>query len=154
MFIWIVSSNITLQQLQQELIFQVIQHHSQREIAMYTVDKIHEGHMIRLSELMAERQCLKNNTFGHSSDMLAQLLKENEHEATLLNREVILWKEGIEKRCEEDEEKFCYASGASVGDYLKVTVLPIPSTGTVNKFEVHSNVWLKSTDKFEVLSEV
>ena len=83
---------------------------------------------------MMERQCLKNNTFGHLPEKLTQLLKENDHEATLLNREVILWKEGIEKRCEEDEEKFCDASGASVGDYLKVTVLPIPSTGTVNKF--------------------
>ena len=83
---------------------------------------------------MAERQCLKNNTFGHSPEMLAQLLKENEHQATLLNREVVIWSEENEKRCKEDEEKFCDASGTSIGDYLKVTVLPIPSTVAVNKY--------------------
>ena len=52
----------------------------------------------------------------------------------------------------EDEEKFCDANGADISEYLKVTVLPIPSTSTANKYEVHTNVWLKSTDKFEVLS--
>jgi hypothetical protein len=51
----------------------------------------------------------------------------------------------------EDEEKFCEATSDSTGDYLKVTVLPMPSIGAVNKFQVHSNVWLKSTDEFEVL---
>ena len=67
---------------------------------------------------------------------------------------MIIWNEENDKRFEEDEEKFCDANGASTGEYLKVTVLPIPSTGVVNKFEVHSNVWLKSTDKFNVISEV
>ena len=84
--------------------------------------------------------------------MQSALLKENEDQSTQLNREVIVWKEEIEKSCDEDEEKFCDANGADIGDYLKVTVLPIPSTGTANKYEVHTNVWLKSTDKFEVLS--
>ena len=95
---------------------------------------------------------MKNNMFEHSLMIQAALLKENEDQSTLLNKEVIIWKEEIDKRCDEDEEKFCDANGASTSDYLKVTVLPIPSTGVVNKFEVHSNVWLKSTDKFEVLS--
>ena len=65
---------------------------------------------------------------------LAELLKENEHQVTLLNREVIILNEENEKRWEEDEEKFCDAKGSSTGDYLKVTVLPIPSTGMTNKF--------------------
>jgi len=65
---------------------------------------------------------------------------------------VVIWNEESEKRNAEDEEKFCDANTDDVGDYLKVTVLPIPNTGSVNRYEVHSNVWLKSTDKFEVLS--
>ena len=83
--------------------------------------------------------------------MQAALLKENEDQSTQLNREVIIWKEEIDKRCEEDEEKFCDTTSNSTGDYLKVIVLPMPSIGAVNKFQVHSNVWLKSTDEFEVL---
>ena len=51
----------------------------------------------------------------------------------------------------EDEEKFCTATSDSTGDYLKVTVLPMPSIGAATQFQVHSNVWLKSTDEFEVL---
>jgi hypothetical protein len=34
---------------------------------------------------------------------------------------------------------------------LKVTVLPMPSIGAVNMFQVLSNVWLKTTNEFEVL---
>ena len=95
--------------------------------------------MERLSELMSRRQCLKNDTFEFTPMMQSALLKENEDQSMQLNREVIVWKEEIEKSCDEDEEKFCDVNGADIGDYFKVKVLPIPSTGTVNKYEVHSN---------------
>ena len=91
------------------------------------------------------------NVSGHSTDKLEELRTEIELEGTQLNKEVETWREGTEKRLIEDEEKFCDTTSNSTGDYLKVIVLPMPSIGAVNKFQVHSNVWLKSTDEFEVL---
>ena len=91
------------------------------------------------------------NVSGHSTDKLEELRTEIELEGTQLNKEIEIWREGTEKRCREDEDKFCDATSDSTGDYLKVTVLPMPSIGAVNKFQVHSNVWLKSTNEFEVL---
>ena len=91
------------------------------------------------------------NVSGHSTDKLEELRTEIELEGTQLNKEIVIWREGTEKRLREDEEKFCTATSDSTGDYLKVTVLPMPNIGSVNTFQVHSNVWLKSTNEFEVL---
>ena len=90
------------------------------------------------------------NIFGYPPEKQAQLLSENELEATRLNQEVILWKEAVEKRCKEDEEKFCAATTDDNSDYLKVTVLPVPSLDQRSEFQVFSNVMLNSAEKFDV----
>ena len=71
-------------------------------------------------------------------------------EATRLNQEVVLQNEAIEKRCKEDEEKFCSVPNDYIGEYLKVTVLPVSSFDQRNEFQVFSNVKLNSAEKFDV----
>ena len=90
------------------------------------------------------------NIFGHAPEKKAQLLADNELEATRLNQEVILQNEAIEKRCKEDEEKFGEVPTDYIGEYLKVTVLPVPSLDQRNEFQVFRNVMLNSAEKFDM----
>ena len=90
------------------------------------------------------------NIFAHTPEKQVQLLTKNELETTLLNNEVITQREVIEKRCKEEEEKFCATTNNDIGDYLKVTVLPVPSLDQRSEFQVFSNVMLNSAEKFDV----
>ena len=89
------------------------------------------------------------NIFTHTPEKQVQLLKKNELETTLLSNEVITLNEAIEKCCKE-EEKFCATTNNDIWDYIKVTVLPVPSLDQRSEFQVFSNVMLNSTDKSDV----